>query len=336
MEPRATIFGCTGKTLSRTEATFFRDADPWGFILFLRNLESPDQIRGLTAQLRDTVGRNAPILIDQEGGRVARLLPPTWTGWDNALPFVEALPKDLRARAMRLRYAIIGAELSDLGIDVNCAPMVDVARDETPPEIRHRCYGTDPAEVAVLGRAVADGLQDAGVLPVLKHIPGHGRTPLDSHLDLPVVDVPLDVLEAEDFHPFAALADLPMAMTAHIVYTALDGAAPATLSRPAIAYIRDKIGFNGLLMTDDLSMNALGGRFQDRAATAFGAGCDMILHCNGDLAEMLAIAYATPRLSGASLARAGDALAARPPERSIDIKGLKAELKVLTQEGRHA
>lgn len=334
--PRAVIFGCYGHELTNTERSFFADADPWGFILFLRNIEGPRQVRKLVAELRDAVGWDAPVLIDQEGGRVQRLLPPAWTGWPSPLDFVSALKPSDRARAMELRYRIIAAELADLGIDVNCAPMADIAQDDTHKIIRNRCYGTDAAEVAALGRAVAQGLLKGGVLPVLKHIPGHGRTPLDSHVDLPVVSADLATLEAEDFAPFRALADLPLAMTAHIVYPALDPAQPATLSRKAVGYIREVIGFDGLLMTDDLSMQALRGRLRERVARAVAAGCDMMLHCNGDFAEMLQVADAAPRLEGDALRRADAALEAKQDPGKTDLAGLKAELSELMAEARHA
>ncbi|MEO0389275.1 MAG: glycoside hydrolase family 3 N-terminal domain-containing protein, partial [Pseudomonadota bacterium] len=259
---RAVVFGCQGRTLRDTEAAFFRDANPWGFILFQRNLETTDQIRRLTGDLRDAVGRDAPILIDQEGGRVARLTPPGWSGWTNALDFVSRLPTPaVRIAAMRLRYSVIAAELRALGIDVNCAPLGDIARPDTSPPIRERLYGTEPRAVAELARAVADGLADGGVLPVLKHIPGHGRATLDSHFDLPRVTASLKTLREGDFYPFRQLSDLPMGMTAHVVFEALDPDRPATQSPDVIQTIRAEIGFDGLLLTDDLSMQALSGDF---------------------------------------------------------------------------
>ncbi len=333
---RAAIFGVSGQALSRTEHTFFRDADPWGFILFLRNIESPEQVRRLVGQLRESVGRDAPILIDQEGGRVSRLLPPTWSRWDNAREFVGHFPTALQADAMTLRYHIIALELADLGIDVNCAPMVDVARTDTHPMIAERCYGTDAASVAELGRAVALGLERGGVLPVLKHIPGHGRTALDSHDVLPRIDTPLEVLEAEDFGPFAALSDLPIAMTAHIVYQALDPDQPVTLSAAAVAQIRTRLGFQGLLLTDDLSMHALDGPMRARVSGAVAAGCDVMLHCNGDFAEMLAVADAAPRLSGESQRRADAALARCPERRPDSLTDLKRKMQELLTEVRLA
>lgn len=319
MAARAAIFGCEGLTLNADEQAFFRESDPWGFILFGRNLDTPEQIRRLTAELRATVGRDAPILIDQEGGRVARLKAPHWTEWAAPLSFVEQYGQAAEA-AMRLRYHVIGTELRALGIDVNCAPMADIATPASHIVIQNRCYGTDADAAARIGRAVADGLALAGVLPVLKHIPGHGRTDLDSHADLPVVDASLAVLEAEDFAPFRALNDLPLGMTAHVVYPAIDAEACATWSRPVISTVRQSIGFDGLLMSDDISMHALTGLMDARVGKALKAGCDMILHCNGELGEMTAIAEATPRLVGRALERADAALAARSEPQPLDIK----------------
>jgi beta-N-acetylhexosaminidase len=329
MAPHAAIFGCLGATLSAAERAFFAEADPWGFILFARNIENPEQVRRLTATLRDAVGRDAPILIDQEGGRVSRLRPPTWRAWPEALDEVEALPLQARAEVMRLRYRLIAAELRDLGIDANCAPLVDVARADTHPFLRSRCYGTDPVEVAALGRATADGLLAGGVLPVVKHIPGHGRARADSHHDLPSVAAPLAELEVTDFRPFAALADLPLAMTAHVTYTALDPDRPATLSPACIRAIRDTIGFTGALMTDDLSMKALTGPMASRVRDSLEAGCDLILHCNADRGEMDTIAAATPRLEGEAAARADRALAARRDPDADDPFALDAALAEL-------
>jgi beta-N-acetylhexosaminidase len=298
--PAACILGCTGPRLSRAESAFFAGAGPWGFILFGRNVETPAQLRALTSDLRDAVGRNAPILIDQEGGRVQRLGPPHWSGWLPPLDQVAAAGDP--ARALWLRYAIIGAELRAVGIDVNCVPACDIAGDATHPFLRNRCLGTDPATVARLARAVADGCLAGGALPVVKHLPGHGRAAADSHHALPVVDAARPVIEAEAA-PFRALADLPLGMTAHVVYPALD-TVPATVSAPAIQWIRESIGFAGLLMTDDISMAALGGPLADRAALARAAGCDVVLHCSGDLTEMAAVVEASGALDLAVAARA--------------------------------
>jgi beta-N-acetylhexosaminidase len=329
MAPRAIILGCAGPGLGRAERRFFAGTEPWGFILFGRNIETPAQVRRLTAELRDSVGRHAPVLIDQEGGRVARMRGPDWREWAPALEQCGRLPdRAARARAMHLRYRLIAAELAAVGIDVNCAPVLDLAWPDTHSVIRSRCYGADPAEVAVIGRAVAEGLLAGGVLPVMKHVPGHGRATLDSHLDLPVVAADRAALAA-DFAPFRALADLPMAMTAHVVYTALDPDAPATQSPQAMRVMRDDIGFQGLLMTDDLSMRALTGPFAERVARAVAAGCDMVLHCNGDPAEMAEAAEAAPPLAGQALARADAALALRRDGGAEDEARLEAELAAL-------
>ncbi len=324
----ACILGCAGPRLGAREAAFFHDADPWGFILFARNVENPRQLRALTAALRDAVGRDAPILVDQEGGRVQRLGPPHWPDWPPPLDQAQAVAArggDV-ARSLWLRYALIGADLRASGIDVNCAPLADVAGDATHPFLRNRCYGTSPADVTARARAVADGLLVAGVLPVVKHMPGHGRGTADSHSDLPVVDVPRDVLDATDFAPFRALSDLSLGMTAHVVYSAVD-AAPGTVSAPVIDLIRRDIGFGGLLMTDDISMQALGGAVADRAARAIAAGCDVALHCNGDMAEMEGVVAASGRLDAAVEARAE---ASRVPAAAGDVAAWRREWTALS------
>jgi beta-N-acetylhexosaminidase len=333
MAARAVIFGCAGATVSPEERRFFAAADPWGFILFGRNIKGPAQVRRVTAELRDCVGRDAPVLIDQEGGRVARLRGPDWREWAPALEECERLPdRAARARAMYLRYRLIAGELRAVGIDVNCAPVLDLVGPATHAVIRNRCYGGDPAEVAAIGRAVADGLLAGGVLPVMKHMPGQGRAALDSHLELPEVAAGREALAA-DFAPFRALADLPMAMTAHVVYRALDDA-PATQSAAMVRLIREEIGSGGLLMTDDLSMRALAGGFGERVRRAIAAGCDMILHCNGDPGEMAAVAEAAPMLAGDGLARAEAALKRRRPVAPGDPAAFEAELAALG--GAHA
>lgn len=310
MAAGACILGCAGTSLDRNEARFFARADPWGFILFARNVETPAQLSRLTAELRAAVGRAAPVLIDQEGGRVARLRPPHWRAWPPPLDQMGATGGDLAA--LEARYALIGAELRAVGIDVNCAPVVDVAAPETHPFLRNRCYGDRPATVAAAARAVARGLARAGVLPVIKHLPGHGRATADSHHALPRVAAPRAALDAHDFAAIRPLADLPLAMTAHVVYDAVDPHAPATTSPHVIAMIRADLQFDGLLMTDDISMNALAGSAADRTAAALAAGCDAVLHCNGRLAEMAAVAEAAGTLSAEGARRAANALAQRP------------------------
>jgi beta-N-acetylhexosaminidase len=329
MGDRAVIYGCQGTALAPEERRFFAAARPWGFILFARNIADPRQLRRLTAELRGAVGRDAPVLIDQEGGRVARMRGPDWRDWAPALEQCARLPgRDQRARAMYLRYRLIAGELAAVGIDVNCAPVLDLVRPETHAVIANRCYGGDPAEVAAIGRAVAEGLLAGGVLPVMKHVPGHGRAMLDSHRDLPVVESGRAALLA-DFAPFRALATLPMAMTAHVVFRALDPSAPATQSPAVVELIRREIGFAGLLMTDDLSMQALRGGFAERAARALAAGCDIVLHCNGQPSEMAELATAVPDLAGGALARADAALALRRPAGGEDESALEAEFAAL-------
>ncbi|MRH20263.1 glycoside hydrolase family 3 N-terminal domain-containing protein [Rhodovulum strictum] len=332
----ACILGCSGPILTDAERRFFAGANPLGFILFARNVRDPGQLRALTDSLRDAVGRAAPILIDQEGGRVQRLTAPHWRQWDTAEAQIAAVGPENAARAMYLRARLIGQELARAGIDVNCAPLGDLARPETHAILKDRCYGTDPATVAGIARAVADGLLDEGVLPVLKHIPGHGRATVDSHLDLPRVTTPLSELEATDFAAFRALSDLPLGMTAHVVYDALDAGAPVTTSRAAIRYVRDALGFQGLLMSDDISMQALSGSIAARSEASIRAGCDVVLHCNGDLAEMEQVAEASGTLTDEAAIRAARALECRRPPVPGDGPALMAELDAMPGQRRHA
>lgn len=311
MTTRAFIAGCAGLRLTPDETAFFRDSDPWGFILFKRNIDSPAQVKALTAALRETVGRaDAPILIDQEGGRVQRMGPPHWPAYPPGGAYARADADDLTRRGLaRLAARLIAHDLLSVGITVDCLPVLDVPAPGAHAIIGDRAYGKDPATVAVYGRAAAEGLIAGGVAPVIKHIPGHGRALADSHEALPVVEASREELERVDFEPFRALADMPLAMTAHVVYTALDPERPATTSARVIAdVIRGHIGYDGLVMSDDLSMNALSGSLGERAAAAFAAGCDVALHCNGRLDEMRAIATETPVLSGEPLRRAKAAL----------------------------
>ena len=327
MTQNATILGgVEGTELTAAERDFFRSADPWGFILFARNVDNPDQLRRLTGDLRDAVGRDAVITIDQEGGRVQRMRAPHWAEWVPPLDQADAGP-----RAMWLRYRLIGAELRAMGIDSDCAPTLDVAQADTHPFLRNRCFGADPAQVAELGRAAADGLLAAGVLPVVKHMPGHGRAVADSHKDLPVVTASLEELEAVDFAPFRALADLPMAMTAHIRFAALDDL-PATSSPRMIGIIRDRIGFDGVLMSDDITMNALPGSHAERAAASIAAGCDLVLHCNSPIAEMEAVTAAAGSMSAAALRRADRALSMRRAPEVADWDALMAEYQALVPQ----
>lgn len=322
----ATILGCDGPRLTADEARFFSQAQPWGFILFARNIEDPGQLAALTADLRAAVGRAAPILIDQEGGRVQRMRPPHWRQWRPALDQMAQAGASRAARAMYLRSRLIAQEMHAVGLDVNCMPLADVARDATHPVLHNRLYGTDPETVIDAGLAVAQGLLAGGVLPVLKHLPGYGLGAVDSHLTLPRVAAPAEELHRVDFAAFKPLAHLPLGMTAHIVYDAIDPDLPATFSPDLIAMIRNQIGFGGALMTDDLSMGALPGPIGQRAARARAAGCDLILHCNGVRTEMEAVVADAGRLDGLALARADAALAARRAPEPLDIAAAEAEL----------
>ncbi|MDW3222168.1 MAG: beta-N-acetylhexosaminidase [Paracoccaceae bacterium] len=323
----ATILDADGLRLTPDEKAFFRDANPFGFILFARNIDTPDQVRALCAEMRDCVGREALITIDQEGGRVQRLRAPHWTEWLPPLDFVAA-SGEAAAHAMYLRYRLIAQELKEIGIDSNCAPMVDLAGSETHEFLRNRCYGTEPNAVGVLGRAVANGLLDGGVLPVVKHIPGHGRATLDSHFDLPRIEADHATLSTQDFAPFAALKDLPMGMTAHLVYDTLDDR-PATLSPKVMAVIRDEIGFDNLIMTDDISMKALRGSLSEITHDALTAGCDVILYCNGPLEDRRRVADAAGEMTNAAQLRAERALAMRKTPVDIDIAAARAQLETL-------
>ncbi len=329
----AAIFGCAGLALTAAERDFFRDYDPLGFIVFARNVETPEQFSRLTADLRESVGRDAPILVDQEGGRVQRLRAPYWREWAAPLDTVEKAGANA-AQAMALRSLVIAAELRAVGIDANCAPVADIAGPNTHPFLRNRCYGQDVETVTKIARAVADAHLEMGVLPVVKHMPGHGRSINDTHHDLPTVTTDRATLNATDFAPFRALADLPMAMTAHIIFSAYDDL-PATQSPAMIRAIREEIGFAGLLITDDLNMQALAGSLGQRAARSIAAGCDVALHCKGDMAEMLEVATAAGVMTHAARARATAALAQRRPAKSVDIAALEAEFSALLGEGAH-
>lgn len=323
----ATILDAEGLRLSAEEKALFRDTNPFGFILFGRNIESADQVRALCADMRESVGRDCPITIDQEGGRVQRLRAPMARDWLPPLDHVAQAGAGAE-RAMYLRYRLIANELRDLGIDSNCAPMVDVIQPGTHDFLRNRCYGDDPAQVAALGRAVADGMLDGGVLPVLKHIPGHGRATADSHFDLPEVAADSEDLHDMDFAPFHALADLPMAMTAHVVYSAVSPL-PATLSPEVIGLIRSDMGFDGLLMTDDLSMKALQGSMTDLTRQALGAGCDVILLCNQDFDTRAQVANTAGEMTEQAQIRAQNVLGARKSPAPLDIDAAEADLSRL-------
>lgn len=304
---RAFICGCRGTTLRRGERAFFREARPCGLILFKRNCQTPEQIRSLVDSFRDAVGSSqAFVLIDQEGGRVQRVGPPQWRAYPPAHAFAALYRKDPEhgLTAAAASAYLMGCELAALGIDVDCAPVLDVPVPGAHDVIGDRAYGNAPEQVAALGRAVADGLLRAGVLPVIKHVPGHGRARADSHKTLPRIDADLESLRQHDFVPFAALRDMPLAMTAHVLVTAVDDENAASVSRKMICdIIRGEIGFDGLLMCDDIGMRALRGRPARKAEKVLAAGCDLVLHCNGVLREMEAVAGVTPVLSGESLRR---------------------------------
>ncbi|WP_028029514.1 glycoside hydrolase family 3 N-terminal domain-containing protein [Gemmobacter nectariphilus] len=320
----ACILGVQGAELGAPEAAFFRDAAPWGFVLFARNVETPDQLRRLTGDLRAAVGRDAPIFVDQEGGRVQRLRAPHWH--DYAPPLDQAR---FGPASFHLRGRMLAAELRAVGIDGNFAPCADLAWPETHPFLRSRCMGTTVAEVAANARALADGLLTGGVLPVVKHMPGHGRATQDSHLETPLIDQPRAALETTDFAPFKALADLPLGMTAHIRLPFL-GDLPATMNPAALAMMRKDWGFAGAIMTDDIGMGALTGPIRDRAAGAVAAGCDLVLHCNDGIEGFAQAAEGAGLLTGAALARCEQALAARRMPESVDFAALAADLSAMT------
>jgi beta-N-acetylhexosaminidase len=330
MTARAFITGVSGVTLTTDERDFLRAERPWGFILFKRNIETPSQVTALITELRESIDEpEAPVLIDQEGGRVQRFGPPHWPIYPPGAVFGTLYDIDHKfgLRAARLSARLIAADLIDLGVTVDCLPLADLPVAGADAVIGNRAYGTEPGKVAAIARAVTEGLEQGGVLPVLKHIPGHGRATADTHFRLPVVDTSKAELESSDFAAFRPLADLPMAMTAHVVFSALDPAQPATTSATIIEQvIRGSIGFQGLLMSDDVSMNALAGSIAERTRALISAGCDMVLHCNGNLDEMREVARETPVLSGNALERAKRALASRKAPQPLDRVAARAEL----------
>lgn len=327
------IFGVAGPTPSETERGFFADADPLGFILFARNCSTPEQVRTLVDDLRTIVGRaDAPVLIDQEGGRVRRLKPPCWRAAPAAAVFGDLCARDERraVEAAWLNARLIAADLAELGITVDCAPVLDVRHPGAHEIIGDRAFAGEAETVALLGRATCAGLLAGGVLPVIKHIPGHGRAGSDSHEGLPVVDAALADLRRVDFAPFAALADMPMAMTAHVVYAAVDPNAPATTSAAVLGeVVRGLIGFDGLLISDDLCMGALSGTPGERAAAAFAAGCDVVLHCSGDVGEMREVARASSSLSDAAVGRLARARAVPGQAEPLDRAAAERRLAEL-------
>jgi beta-N-acetylhexosaminidase len=332
MVARAFICGLAGTTLSAAERSFLREAQPWGVILFARNVEAPGQLLRLTHSVRDAVGRDAPVLVDQEGGRVQRLGPPHWPSYPPGAVYGRIWdhnPAEGR-RAAYLGACLMAADLAAVGIDVDCLPVADVPVAGASSVIGDRAYGQSAEKVADIARSAADGLLACGVLPVLKHIPGHGRAAADSHHRLPTVEADCATLRATDFAAFVPLGDLPLGMTAHVVYTAIDPLAPATISVNVVReVIRDWLGFSGLLMTDDISMGALSGSLAERSRAALAAGCELVLHCTGELDEMQVVAANVPMLEGEAAARAERALARRGRPGTRETQGLRAEWETL-------
>jgi beta-N-acetylhexosaminidase len=339
MAVRAFITGVADTALSLAERAFVREHEPWGFIIFKRNVETPSQLRRLIGAVREAAGRDAPVLVDQEGGRVQRLGAPHWPSYPPGAAYGRLYDRNSAdgIRAAYLGARLIAADLAAVGIDVDCLPVADVPAGDADPIIGDRAYGHSAEKVSALARAVADGLLDGGVLPVLKHIPGHGRATADSHLSLPVVEADQETLRKSDFAAFRPLSDLPLGMTAHVVYTAIDPIAPATTSVTLVRdVIRGWLGFAGLLMSDDISMGALSGSIEARARSAIAAGCDVILHCSGEFAEMQAVASAVPVLTGEAAARADAALGRRGKVHNDDLAVLRAECAALINEAAAA
>lgn len=334
-ESKAMIVGCASTKLTAEEVLLFAEHKPWGLILFARNIGSADAIMSLTAHFRDIVGRaNAPVFIDQEGGRVQRIKAPITQNYPTgaALGSIYASDPEKGMNVARKMSKLHAADLLPLGINADCLPVLDVPVQGSHDVIGDRAYGYTAQTVADMGRAAAEGLLEGGVLPVIKHIPGHGRSMVDSHKDLPRVETDHATLSAQDFEPFKQLCHMPMAMTAHVIYSAFDDVLPATTSKTVIdEVIRGEIGFDGLLMTDDLSMRALSGDFLDRAAASFAAGCDVVLHCNGVMDELLPVCEATPVLSGRALERAeaATALLQQPDDAAEKVAMLRDEFNAL-------
>jgi len=329
---RAFITGVAGTALTDEERRFLSETQPWGLIIFKRNIAGPEPLRRLIDDVRAAVGHDAPVLVDQEGGRVQRLGPPHWPSYPPGAAYGALFDRDREQglAAARLGARLIAADLAVLGIDVDCLPIADVPVAGADPVVGDRAYGTQLDKVAALAGAIAAGLAEGGVLPVLKHIPGHGRATADSHARLPVVSASRDALNATDFAAFRALNALPMAMTAHVVFSAIDPVTPATLSARIVRdVIRDSIGFQGLLMSDDISMGALSGSLAERTSAAIAAGCDVVLHCNGEMPEMRAVATAVPVLAGEAARRAVAALAMKRPAAPIDLAASRAEFSRL-------
>jgi beta-N-acetylhexosaminidase len=336
MAPRAFITGLSGFTLTADERAFLGEARPWGLILFKRNIQDKAQVADLVREARGAIGADAPVLVDQEGGRVQRLGPPNWPAYPPGAAYGRVYDRDppTGLAAARLGARLIAADLIELGITVDCLPLADVPASGADQVIGDRAYGETPDKVAAIAGAVAEGLAEGGVLAVLKHIPGHGRANADSHEKLPVVHADRATLEASDFAAFRPLKKLPLAMTAHVVFAAFDSVHPATTSATMIGeVIRGFIGFDGLLMTDDVSMGALSGSIGERTRAAIAAGCDMVLHCNGKLDEMRAVAEAAPELTGDAAKRAAAALAVRKSPSAIDLGAARREFAAMMTSG---
>lgn len=336
MAPRAFVTGCANAVLNDAERSFISSSDPWGLILFARNCVSPEQVCRLVDDFRNCVGRgDAPVLIDQEGGRVQRLKPPHWRSYPAGRQFgsLYARDRDLALRAAFNCARLISDDLHRLGISVDCLPVLDVPGQGAHEVIGNRAYGTTPDIIADLGRAALKGILAGGVLPVMKHIPGHGRASVDSHKELPVVSASLTELDSCDFVPFRQLNDCPIAMTAHVVYTALDADHPATLSKTIISeLIRGDIGFDGVLLTDDVGMNALSGSIRDRTRASMSAGCDIVLHCSGILREMEIVAEEVCEISGKCAERVTTAMGMLAAPREYDVDEALSDLDAVLRE----
>jgi len=334
---RPVIFGCEGTGLSPNEVSFFREVEPLGFILFQRNCETPEQIKALTDSLKDLVAsEHVPILIDQEGGRVARLKPPHWSAYPPMQVFGDMIQNgyEKASEALKLNCMLIADDLRKLGITVNCLPVLDLPQNDADPIIGDRAFSCDPHLTGALGRIVVESLMEGGILPVIKHIPGHGRALVDSHKALPVVDATVEDLGSHDFIPFRSLHDAPFGMTAHVTYTALDAEKCATQSAMIIqTIIRDKLGFKGFLMTDDLSMQALSGSFAERTRLSLEAGCDIALHCNGNLLEMEQIAGALKPITNSMVEEIDELLLLAARRSKIDRADMEKRYNTIMKAG---
>ena len=329
----AFICGVEGLCLSVDEKQFLQEFKPWGLILFARNVDTADQIKALTDEFRNIVDRaDAPVLIDQEGGRVQRMKAPNWRNYPAGCQYLKAFNGDVGQAciAASIVTRLLAQDLYEVGINVDCLPVLDVPVEGSHEIIGDRAYSSVPAQVSLIARSACEGLMAGGVLPVIKHIPGHGRAKADSHLSLPVVKATRSELEATDFAPFKDLSDMPMAMTAHVVYADIDAEAPATQSKTVIdAIIRDHIGFDGLIMSDDITMRALSGSIPDRVQKALAAGCDLMLHCDGHLGRMREVAENSGELTGEALARADKALSFLQTPTDFDVAEAEKILKTV-------